>query len=663
MRRRPSGNPGATVTFDEVLMRNETAVVTEKPISVGERRSWIGRVTVAFLAIGLMAVFAFSQLFTVFAPWDDEGYFLQAYRDFLSGHALYNQVFAIYGPFTFFSAALVARFDAANVTHDAFRWIVLPVWLVIAALFGAVVWRWTGRFAVSLALFLLVGFRLRGLARGIGHPQLWIILAVALFLFVGLERRDQRAASLRAFWTGILIGSILLFKINIGIFVLLAVALTISLQIKQWGGRVICGLLLLAGGCLGVMMFLQSSTPSEKLFVFAYLTSLAATVNIAIRRAAVHEFPRKAVLCFGAGIAVCLTAGLGATLALGTTPRALFEGLIAVPMVFARKYHNPFLNATEPGSLIICAIGLCISLTMPYWRRIAGVGPARLELAKATLGAVLMCAFYYDHRIALTGSLLFLWLVIFDVPQTPGPMYSNRLLLALLSPLLSLQLFPMAGEQVDWAALGPMLAAAVLLGDGVNSVLREHRDAMPRVRTFVSRAPGMLVALFLLATVARTGLQLRRWLQYQPVNLTGTHWLRLPPREAERLTVTVGLLRQNCETVLTLPGLYSFPIWSGVPPAENKRFNTWPFLWPDEVQNNELPNLQGKARGCVLVSQDVYEFFRGYAVSPGTDALLKEIRHTMRPIAAIQDLTLYRPSAVSQQSPKEQNQRKSDSRI
>jgi hypothetical protein len=644
-------------------MRDETAVTEKVSISSGARQLWIRRVAVALFAIGLMAVFAFSQLFTVFPPWDDEGYFLQAYRDFLSGRALYNQVFAIYGPFTFFSAGLVARFNAANVTHDTFRWIVLPVWLMIAAIFGVVAWRWTRQFAVSLALLLLVGFRLRGLARGIGHPQLWIILAVALLLWVGLEWAYQRAASPRAFWTGILIGAILLFKINIGIFVLLAVALTIGLQFKQWRGRFVCGLLLLACSCLGLMMFLQSSTASEKLFVFAYLTSLAATVNIAIRRAAVHDFPRRAVICFGVGIAVCLTAGLGATVALGTTPRALFEGLIAIPMVFARKYHNPFLNATEPASLIICAVGVCVLFTMPRWRRIAGLGSARLGLAKAALGAALLCAFYYDHRIALTGSLLFLWLLIFDVPEFNGPMYFNRLLLALLSPLLSLQLFPMAGEQVDWAALGPMLAAAVLLGDGVNSVVREHRDATPRLRTLVSRAPGMLVALFLLATALRTGLQFRRWLQYQPVNLTGTHWLRLPPREAERLTVTVGLLRRNCETVLTLPGLYSFPLWSGVPPAEEKRFNTWPFLWPDEVQNNELPELQGKARGCVLVSQDVYDFFRGYAVSPGTDALLKEIRQTMRPIAAVQDLTLYRSSAVSQHSPKEQNQRKSDSRI
>src|SRR6516164_5616307 len=47
--------------------------------------------------------------------------------------------------FPFYSAALLARFDAANLTHDNFRWALLPVWIVIVLLFAGVVWRWTGR--------------------------------------------------------------------------------------------------------------------------------------------------------------------------------------------------------------------------------------------------------------------------------------------------------------------------------------------------------------------------------------------------------------------------------------------------------------------------------------------------------------------------------------
>ncbi len=93
----------------------------------------------AVIATGLLSVLSFSYLFTTFVRWDDEGYFLIAFRDFLSGRILYDQVFAMYGPITFWTAALIARFSPYNVTHYAFRWVLLPVWIVIAALMAATV--------------------------------------------------------------------------------------------------------------------------------------------------------------------------------------------------------------------------------------------------------------------------------------------------------------------------------------------------------------------------------------------------------------------------------------------------------------------------------------------------------------------------------------------
>jgi hypothetical protein len=65
--------------------------------------------------VGVVTTFAFAHVFT-FLQWDEEGHFLQAYPDFLSGDVGYDQVFAMYGPFIFFSAALLARFDAINVS-------------------------------------------------------------------------------------------------------------------------------------------------------------------------------------------------------------------------------------------------------------------------------------------------------------------------------------------------------------------------------------------------------------------------------------------------------------------------------------------------------------------------------------------------------------------
>src|SRR5712692_3852785 len=43
----------------------------------------------------------------------------------------------------------------------------------------------------------------------------------------------------------------------------------------------------------------------------------------------------------------------------------------------------------------------------------------------------------------------------------------------------------------------------------------------------------------------------------------------------------------------------------------------------------------------MLMSREMYCFFRQFAVSPGNDELLSEVQRTMRPIFALQDLTLY----------------------
>jgi hypothetical protein len=588
-----------------------------------------------------MATFAFAVAFTTFLGFDDEGYFLQAYRQFLSGHILYDQVFAFYGPFTFYGGGLLARFDAVNVTHDNFRWALLPVWIVIALLFAGVVWRWTGRYSPALIAFLLVGFRLQGLAESVGHPQLWVILAVAVLVWLGLDWIYLPGKQRRAFWTGFVIGVIFLCKINIGIFVFIAILLATSFQLRGRLRTLACGMLLIAAAGLGLLVLFTTSVASEKCFALAYLGSLASIVGIAFVRPVEQEPSLKSLKWLAVGLGICLCAGIGVTLALGTTFGAAFRCLVTEPALLARSYHLPYVTAKR--SILLSVIGLGFAIGTFSWRRLADVRPAGLGLLKMAAGTGLLCAFFYSDKHALTGSLLFLSLLLVDAQPMSQTMYSRRLLLALLCLLFSLQIFPIAGTQVDWAALMPITAAAVLLADGTNCIDREtFRMQFPRLTWISAGGTGTLLAtLFFLFVGGNAILRYQQWRVSQPVNLPGTHWLRLPMMEADRLTVPANELRRDCRVVLLVPGIYSYSLWSGVPPIEQKQINSWPFLWPDEVQKNELSKLRQRNQGCVLVSRDWYRFYRGIAVSPGNDGLLLEIQRTMKPIFAFQDLTLF----------------------
>jgi hypothetical protein len=609
------------------------------------RFNYIWQGVVALGSLGVVATFAFAHIFTTFAPWDDDGYFLQAFHDFLSGHKLYDQVFAFYGPFTFMSAALIARFNPVNVNEDTFRWPLLLFWILSALLIAGAVWRWTERFSVTVVVFLLIGLHLRGLAKAVGHPQLWIIFAAALLLWLGLEWIYVPGKRMHALCTGFLLGIVLLCKINIGIYLCVAIALAVSLQLK---GRVrlwASGVAMIAAASFALLLLFKRLSGSEICFALAYLCSLFMIVGVAFFRPVAHR-PIKNLMWLVAGLGLCVCGGLCVTLASGTTLRGLFNGLFAGPAALLNSYHNAFGDATLRGSILLSLCGIVVAVMTFLWCRHLTMHLKWLGILKVIVGTGLLCMFLYNLRLTLTGSLLFLWLLIFDEQPVSDTRYSNRLLLALLCPLFSLQIFPMAGEQVDWASLMPTVAAAVLLADGMHCI--DHANLgvqISRWTRVVARPIGPALAILLFLFVGRNAKRdYIQWCGGQPVNLPGTLWLRLPPAEAARLMVTTSELRSNCRAVLSIPGMYSFSLWSGVPPVEERRVNTGPYLWPNEILQNELPKVRNQNQGCVLVSKSEYSFLKQFEISKDNDELLSEVPRAMKPIYMLQDLTLYQSS-------------------
>jgi hypothetical protein len=607
--------------------------------------AWLWRWGMALIAIGVVAIFAFGRLFTTFAAWDDEGYFFQSYKDFLSGHALYSEVYGLYGPLTYFIAAIMAWFNPSHVTHDGFRWIWLGIWVVTAALMGGTVWRWTGRLEPALIAVLLVGLRLAGLAKSVGHPQAWILLAAAVLMWLGLDWILERDGWRNAFWTGVVIGAILLFKSNIGFFVLMGVGWAAALHWRGQARLLAFGLLGLLAVGLGVSILLLTPTAGDRYFVTAYLVALVAIVCVAAGRRAERQPETRTLVSLVVGVGACVFVGLAATLFTGTTPRSLLDGLVMIPANLAKRYHNGFKQPAGRYSLAICA-GALPAGALLWWRKLTNASPAWIGLVQFLAGAGLLLAFSYHTRIPLTGSLLFLWLLIADGSRISARAYANRLLLALVALFFSLQFFPMSGEQVDWAGILPMTAAAVLVGDGMNCLADKGLPFRFWFRNRAARlvkAAAALLALYMFAWVGRSAFGIwTQWRHRGALNLPGTHWLRLPRAEEASFHAIVAEIDRNCQSVLTLPGLYSFSLWSGVPPSERMRVNSWPFLWSDQLQETELRRVREENRGCVLVNRKVYYFFRSLAVSPGEDRLLPEIRETMRPVFMDHDFTLYR---------------------
>lgn len=608
----------------------------------------IFQAVIGLAALAVVAVYAFALMFTTFGAFDDDGYFLQAYREFLSGRTAYDQVFAFYGPFTFYGGALIARFNAIHVTHDTFRWAYLAAWITIALLLAGIVWRWTKQFAPAVIAFFLIGFRLLALAVSVGHPQVWVMLAVALLLWVGIDWIYQPGPQWRAFCAGSLLALVVLCKINIGVFVAVAIGLTVSLLLRGRLRTLTTTLFLTAAIVLGLMVFVTSSVASEKCFALVYILSLAATTAIAVRRVPGQTPSVNSLLWLALGFVTWVVAGVGLILLYGTTARGLFNALIVYPALLAKSYHLPYLGGTGAASVVISIAGVISGAAVFYRHRLDEQLPVWLAPLKVAAGAGLLFAFIRWPGGAFTGSFLFFWLLLADDAPIPQSRYANRLFLVVLSLLFSLQFYPVAGSQLVWAELLPILVACVLMADGVSSIQQSIPAVeLPLLVRTAALGIGPLFAILLFVPCGKAAVaRFRQWQYAQPLALPGAHRLRLTPVEIAALEVPVDELRRNCGAVLTVPGMYSYSIWSGVPPFEERRINSWPFLWPNEALQHDLPRIRAQDQGCVLVNARQYYFFKNIAVSRGNDELLSEIRRTMTPIFTLGDVTLYKATAL-----------------
>jgi hypothetical protein len=288
---------------------------------------------------------------------------------------------------------------------------------------------------------------------------------------------------------------------------------------------------------------------------------------------------------------------------------------------------------------------------LAYWRppRFARERADWIGVLKFAVGSALVCTFWYNNRHALTASLLFLWLLV--AGRNPGePAYSNRLLLAVLSPLFSLQLFPMAGEQVDWAGLLPMTAAAILMADGIDCLQRAGVASTLRAAPAARGITGLIAFLLLAFTGVEAGRSLAEWRRNPSLDLAGAHWLHLPPADHARLRTTAAAISRNCRELLTVPRMPSFSLWSEVPMVELKRI----ISGPQDIREEDVREVREHEGGCVLVSQSTDLFWREMGGAMVADRLLPEIERTMNSISSVQDapdpftqdggghLTLYR---------------------
>ncbi|MCA9259975.1 MAG: hypothetical protein KDA61_12275, partial [Planctomycetales bacterium] len=110
-----------------------------------------GKAWFAVVLVSAMGLAGYQQLFSTFAPYDDEGYVMLSLASYRDGKPLYDETSTQYGPALFALQSAFHTVTGLPISHDVTRLRTLSAWLLIAALAGALVYRLTGHFWLASA--------------------------------------------------------------------------------------------------------------------------------------------------------------------------------------------------------------------------------------------------------------------------------------------------------------------------------------------------------------------------------------------------------------------------------------------------------------------------------------------------------------------------------
>jgi hypothetical protein len=583
------------------------------PNGVGDR--WLrsaGGVAVAATTT-VTAVFGWYAMWS--APVNgDESYLLVTLREWLLRGGLYDRVYSQYGPFYYFIFGVPSRLLGDRFTLAGGRLASLLLWIVAAFLFGITVKAITGRWMFGIAGQVLSFSVLSTLVNEPMHPgALLCSLLAALLANVAWLR--PRAPVLSDGLSGAAAAALLLTKVNVGLFAIVALAFVAARGARHPGWRWVTSAALLALG--PALLLANGQEPWRLLWASIYVTGTFFVI-VASR---LHR--ERTPLTFNrpplaTGFAVVALASVGTMLATGTSAPDLLRGVFIRPLDHAQLITIPLHIPAWAWTWL-----LVIPLVVVPWKHRAISGSRQLVTvvsagARVVAGLALIASVLGSDLLYLPGGSRFSLLplaALVLVPlhsqtQEPANLLARGLLAA--SALTeSLHAFPVPGSQVSWSVVTAGVAAVVIVADGV-----EEMVSLPPVRAYVHWATfaGALCCLALVLIipggvalgVTTPGAQFRAWSDaydhQRTLGIDGSQWLRPPASQRGVILATVPIIRRECDTFLTLGAGLSWYILADRRPPTGFNQPTWPAYLDEHEQRATIAALRNSGRICLVLN-------------------------------------------------------------
>lgn len=566
---------------------------------------WFGLLT----AVG--AFWAYYRVFSGFSRYDDEGSLMASTKQFIQGQRLYDEIFSPYGPVYYFYEKLLHKLTATPVTHDVVRLSGLIPWMLTSLICAWIVLRLTDSLLLATLTDLITVLTLALFANEPGHPQEICMLMLVLLAASGvLVAQGQR--TLGYVLMGALPAALLLVKVNLGIFAILAVALTLTLHTRlTFFSRLFSVLSFAAAFVLPYLLMQHKFADSSARVYCALVTAAVGAIGLVAFRAnrsnivAGAEF-RVAVFSF----LLMLGAILGTLLAQGSTWGATLYCLVLLHLHTSVNGTWYIPAGLGEGWLFWALSGLVVAGGFVVLQRkhkaLAELWLFPLELL---YGLGVFAAQLTQDSAAFAFALPFCWLALYPSDQTGRSRLSlQRTLLCVITTIQALYAFPIAGSQAAFIRILFIVVAAVSIGDFLR--WRRAHHALSQFDERMLRAFASIVAIGAVIGFASLARAQRRHYQALPaLNLAGAKRIHLPAEQANTYRWLTRNIQSYCDTVVGLPELPSLNFWTGLVPPGGLNIDGWVLVLSDAQQNNIESALAAHARACAVYNPDIVSFW------------------------------------------------------
>lgn len=577
-------------------------------------------VAIWFAVLSVLSVVAgYYREFTGFTNWDDEGTMMMLVRQYLRGGRLYQEISTGYGPIYFFYNWLVRSISGTCVTHDNVRGTSIAVLFACALICAWMVFRFTKSVALASLVHVLAFQTLWFFQQEPGHPQELCILLLLCLVGSGALIAELHRRSIVMALVGAIPAALLLIKVNIGIFAILAVALTISqlvppitlLRIFKLAARVAALVLPL------VLIKVHFDDPAARAYCLVVTASVAALFAGPLRSLETFSLSIRDCWIVAASFTATLAAVLLVQTVEGVSLYAVLSSLVLTQLKLNVNQRFWYVPVALSEIWFYWALTAFVTAVLFSSKRLASQKSRAdiFALLKLCIGAITLAIAFWEPRRLLGFTTPFCWLLVSRPTEDPErPVTFPRLLLSTVAILQTLYAYPIAGSQTYFLRVLLILVGAVLLGDSL------HAKA---VRDWISRARPLarIVAFGVLACVASYYLLVvcrarQVYESFPSLSLPGAQRIHVEAKQAKEYQWLVRNLNRYCDTFVGFPGIPSLYLWTGKEPPGPLHespgplmIDNWLYGLSAEHQELIVKDFARFPNACVVHNQQLEEFW------------------------------------------------------